>query len=35
MAKKQKCICSADLLSSIDNALNALEAARKANKKTS
>ena len=33
MAKKQKCICSADLLSSIDNALNALEAARKQTRK--
>lgn len=33
MSKKQKCICSADLLSSIDNALNALESSRKHAKK--
>ena len=33
MSKKQKCICSADLLSSVDKALNALDKSRKYAKK--
>ena len=33
MSKKQKCICSADLLSSVDKALNALDKSRKHAKK--
>ena len=33
MSKKQKCICSVDLLSSVDKALNALDKSRKYAKK--
>lgn len=33
MSKKQKCVCSADLLSSVDKALNALDKSRKHAKK--